>query len=160
MALDPRFIGRSYGPFHYEAGLEKMREFAFAVGGGVPSTGFSGCGAPEGLHPWYHDEAAATEGPHGGVIAMPNFCVTFAITPFARACVDPELKVDLLHLVHGEQKFEFHQVVKPGDRLTTTGTITNIEAKRSLDFLEVTTETKNQRDELVVRGVWTAIIRG
>ena len=32
--------------------------------------------------------------------------------------------------------------------------------RRNLDLLEVTSETCNQRGELVVRGVWTAIIRG
>ncbi len=160
MPLDKRFIGRSYGPFFYEAGLEKMREFAYAVGGGVPSTGFSATGAPEGLHPLLHDEAAAKQSAWGAVIAMPNFAVTFAIVPFGKACTDPELGVNLLRLVHGEQRFEFFEVVRPGDRLTTTGVITDVSSKRSLDFLAVTTETKNQRDELVVRAVWTAIIRG
>jgi acyl dehydratase len=158
--LDKRFIGRSYGPFVYEAGLEKMREFAFAVGGGIPSTGFSATGAPEGLHPYLHDEQAAKTSSWGSVIAMPNFAVTFAIVPFGKACTDPELQVNLMRLVHGEQKFEFFEVVRPGDRLTTTGTITNLFSKRSLDFLEVTTETKNQTGAMVVRAVWTAIIRG
>jgi acyl dehydratase len=158
--IDKKFIGRTYGPFVYEAGLEKMREFAYAVGGGIPSTGFSATGAPEGLHPFLHDEAAAKAGAWGSVIAMPNFAVTFAIVPFGKACTDPELNVNLVRLVHGEQKFEFFEVVRPGDRLTTHGTITNIFAKRSLDFLEVTTETKNQTGALVVRAVWTAIIRG
>lgn len=160
MALDKRFIGREYGPFIYEAGLEKMREFAYAVGGSIPSTGFSATGAPEGLHPWLHDIDAAKGSPWGSVIAMPNFAVTFAIAPFGKACTDPEVGVNLLRLVHGEQSFEFHEVVRPGDRLTTTGKITDIMTKRSLDFLTVTTETKNQRDQLVVRAVWTAIIRG
>lgn len=160
MPLDKKFIGRTYGPFVYEAGLEKMREFAYTVGGGIPSTGFSARGAPEGLHPVLHDEAAAKASPYGAVIALPNFAVTFAIAPFGKACTDPELQVNLLRLVHGEQKFEFFEVVRAGDRLTTTGTITDILAKRSLDFLEVTTETRNQHDALVVRAVWTAIIRG
>ncbi len=91
---------------------------------------------------------------------MPNFCVTFAITPFARACMDPELKIDLVRLVHVEQRFEFEAVVRPGDRLTTSGKISNVETRRNLDLLEVTSETCNQRGELVVGGVWTAIIRG
>jgi acyl dehydratase len=160
MALDKRFIGREYGPFFYEAGLEKMREFAFAVGGSVPSTGYSARGAPEGLHPYLHDEAAAKASPYGAVIALPSFAVTFAIAPFARACADPELALNLLRLVHGEQAFEFFEVVRPGDRLTTTGKITDILTKRSLDFLTVTTETKNQAGSLVVRAKWTAIIRG
>jgi acyl dehydratase len=160
MPLDPKFVGRSYGPFVYEAGLEKMREFAYAVGGGVPSTGFSARGAPEGLHPWLHDEAQARASPYGSVIAFPSFAVTFAIAPFSRACNDPELQVDLLRLVHGEQEFEFLEPIRPGDRLTTTGAITAIRAKRNLDFLEVTTETTNQHGRLAVRAVWTAVIRG
>ena len=160
MALDRRFIGRAYGPFVYEAGLEKMREFAYAVGGSIPSTGYSGKGAPEALHPFLHDEAVAKASPWGGVIALPSFAVTFAIAPFARACADPDLNLNLLRLVHGEQAFEFFEVVRSGDRLTTTGKITDLTTKRSLDFLTVTTETKNQRDALVVRAKWTAIIRG
>lgn len=160
MALDPRFIGREYGPFVYEAGLEKMREFAFAVGGGIPSTGYSAKGAPEGLSPLLYDEAAGKASPYGAVIALPSFAVTFAIAPFGRACADPELALNLLRLVHGEQTFEFFEVVRPGDRLTTVGKITDITTKRSLDFLTVTTETKNQHGALVVRAKWTAIIRG
>lgn len=160
MAIDKRFVGREYGPFEFEAGLEKMREFAYAIGGGVPSTGFSARGAPEGLSPLLYDEQAAKEGPWHSVIAFPSFAVTFAIAPFSKACMDPELQLNLLRLVHGEQRFEFFEVVRPGDRLTTRGKITDITAKRSLDFLEVTTETHNQHGRLVVRAKWTAIIRG
>lgn len=160
MALDKRFIGREYGPFVYEAGLEKMREFAYAVGGSIPSTGYSATGAPESLHPYLHDEAAARASPYGSVIGFPSFAVTFAIAPFGKACSDPELALNLLRLVHGEQSFEFFEVVRSGDRLTTNGKITDILTKRSLDFLTVTTETKNQHGALVVRAKWTAIIRG
>jgi acyl dehydratase len=121
---------------------------------------FSGVGPPEGLHPWLHDQDAAATSPYGSVVAMPNFAVVYAIGPFSKACTDPELKVNLLRLVHGEQDFEFFEVVRPGDVLTTRGTITDISAKKSLDFLTVTTETTNQRGQLVVRAKWTAIIRG
>ena len=160
MALDKRFIGREYGPFVYEAGLEKMREFAYAVSGSIPSTGYSAKGPPEGLHPLLHHEETAKASVYGSVIAFPSFAVTFAIAPFGQACSDPELALNLLRLVHGEQSFEFVEVVRPGDRLTTTGKITDILTKRSLDFLTVTTETKNQHGKLVVRAKWTAIIRG
>ena len=160
MAIDKRFLGREYGPFVYEAGLEKMREFAFAVGGGIPSTGYSAKGPPEGLNPVLFDEAAGKASSYGSVIGFPSFAVTFAIAPFAKACSDPELKLNLLRLVHGEQTFEFLEVVRPGDRLTTTGKITDITTKRSLDFLTVSTETKNQNGKVVVNAKWTAIIRG
>lgn len=160
MAIDKKFVGREYGPFVFEAGLEKMREFAYAIGGGVPSTGFSARGAPEGLSPLLFDEQAAKESQWQSIVAFPSFAVTFAIAPFAKACQDPELQLNLLRLVHGEQSFEFHEVVRAGDRLTTNGKITDVISKRSLDFLEVTTETHNQHGKLVVRAKWTAIIRG
>ena len=160
MAIDRKFIGREYGPFTYEAGAEKMREFAYAIGGGIPSTGFSATRPPEGLSPLLFDAEAGKASPYGSIIGFPTFAVTFAIRPFADACIDPELQVNLLRLVHGEQQFEFHEVVKPGDVLSTRGKITDIVAKRSLDFLEVTTETHNQHGKLVVRAKWTAIIRG
>ena len=158
MALDPKHIGKKYGPSVYQAGLEKMREFAYAIGGGVPSSAFLP-GPPEGLNPLLFDEAAAREGPHGAVVAFPTFPVTFAMAPFSQAVTDPELGIDLLRLVHGEQDFELLDVIRPGDTLTSTGVITEIYSKSGKDFLVVTTESKSQTGKLVVKGTWTAVIR-
>lgn len=159
MALDKRHVGRRYGPFVYEAGAEKMREFAWAVGGSIPSSGFTTQGAPADLHPWLTDEAAAAASPYGSLIATPSFAVVFAIAPFGRACSDPELGIDLLMLVHGEQELQFFEPVRPGDRISTSGTIADISSKAGLDFLVVASESTNQRGELVVTGRWTAVIR-
>lgn len=158
MAIDPKHVGRTYGPYRYEIGLEKMREFAFAISGGVPSRGFGG-GPPPGLSPLLWDEEAAKKGPHGGIIAFPTFAVTFAIEPFAKALLDPELKVNFLRLVHGEQDFEFLEVMRPGDVMTTTGEITRLYEKSNLEFFVMTTESKNQHGRVAVWGTWTAVIR-
>lgn len=159
MALNAALVGRRYGPFRYEVGHEKVREFAVAVSGGVPSSGFMAGETPPGLHPWLYDAGAAAKGPYAGVIAMPNFAVVFAISAFGAACADAELGVNLLMLVHGEQEFEWHGVIKPGDVMSTTGVISEISSKQSKDFLKVTTESRNQRGELVVAGTWLAVIR-
>jgi acyl dehydratase len=158
MAIDPRNVGRTYGPTTYVCGLEKMREFAYAIGGGVPSAGFGG-GAPEGMSPLLWDEQAANKGPHGSVVAFPTFAVVFAIAPFFQAVSDPELGIDLVMLVHGEQEFEWFDVLRPGDVITTTGRITEIFEKAQKDFVHVLTESKNQHGKLVVKGLWTAVIR-
>lgn len=160
MAINTDLIGRSYGPFTYQVGLEKMREYALAVGGGVPSTGFLSSGPPAGLHPWLYDLEAAAKSPYGSIIALPSFAVVFAIAPFGAACGDPDLNVDLLRLVHGEQELEWFAPIKPGDTMTTSGTMTEIYSKAGKDFFVVVTETKNQRGERVVKGKWTAVIRG
>jgi acyl dehydratase len=157
MSVDPSLVGRRYGPYRYELGLEKMREFAYAPMGGVPSMSFGA--QPTDLHPLLHDEEAAKAGPYGSVIAFPTFAVTFAIAPFAAAITDPALKIDLVRLVHGDQDFEFFGVMRPGDVMTTTGELTSIFEKAKMDFVSMRTESRNQRGELVVRGDWTAIIR-
>ncbi len=159
MAINVALVGRKYGPFRYEVGLERAREFAVTVSGGVPSSGFMGAATPQGLHPWLHDAEAAKKSPYKGLIAMPNFAVVFAMAAFGAACGDPELGVNLLMLVHGEQELEWHEVIKPGDVMSTTGVVSEIYSKQGKDFLKVTTESRNQNGKLVVVGTWLAIIR-
>lgn len=157
MPLDPRFVGKTYGPFRYQIGLEKMREFAYAVAGGVPSSSLAV--VPQDLHPLLYDESAAKKGPYGSVIAFPTFAVTFAIAPFAAALKDPALDVNLLRVVHGEQEFEFFEVMRAGELVTTTGSIAQIYEKSQKDFLVVATESRNAQDKLLLRATWTAVIR-
>jgi acyl dehydratase len=158
MAINPKHIGKKYGPFTYAVGLEKMREFAYAISGGVPSSSFRGA-VPSSLNPLLHDEKVAHDGPHRSVVAFPTFAVNFAMTAFSEALTDSELDINLMMLVHGEQEFEFHEVIRPGDVMTTTGTITQIYEKASKDFVVLVSESKNQNGALVVRGTWTAVIR-
>jgi acyl dehydratase len=157
VAIDRKHLGRRYGPYEFAVGLEHVKDFVAATGGGVPGRVFAS--PPSTAHPLTWDEDAARASPHGGLIAPPTFATAFAIQPFANACVDPALEVNVLRLVHGEQEFELGEPVRPGDVLATTGEITRIQERGNLDFLEVTTETRNQRGAVVVRGVWTAIIR-
>ena len=157
MPIDRRHLGRRYGPYRFAVGEEHVRAFVAATGGGVPGRVFSS--PPVHAHPLTWDDAAAKGSPNGGLVAPPTFATAFAIQPFSAACSDPALAVNVLRLVHGEQEFEFLEPVRPGDVLETTGEITRIQDRANLDFLEVTTETRNQHGRVVVRGVWTAIVR-
>jgi acyl dehydratase len=157
LAIDRSHLGRRYGPYVFHVGLEHVKAFAAATGGGVPGHVFGA--PPERAHPLTFDEDAARAGPHAGVVATPAFAAAFAIEPFAVACADPALGVNVLRLVHGEQELEWLEPVRPGDVLATTGEITRIQDRANLDFLEVTTTTMNQHGRVVVRGVWTAIVR-
>jgi len=158
MALDKKFIGKKYGPTTYQVGVEKLREFAYAISGGIPSHGWGGH-PPDGLHPWLYDEQAAKASPTGGIVGFPGFAVAFAITPFHEAVTDPAIGINLLMLVHGEQEFEFEEPIKPGDVMTTTGEIVEIYEKANMDFFVVTTESKNQTGKVAVKGRWMAVIR-
>jgi acyl dehydratase len=158
MPVDRAHVGRRYGPFTFAVGREHLRSFVAAVGGGVPGRVFAS--PPDRAHPLTWDDGAADAGPHGGVVAPPGFAAAFAIEPFARAIADPALALDVLRLVHGEQDLELLEPVRPGDVLTTSGEITRIHARGPLELVEVTTTTVNQHGRTVVRGVWTAAIRG
>ncbi len=156
--IDRAHLHRRYGPFTYAVGREDLRDFVAAIGGGIPGHAFASS-APEHAHPLTWDEDAARAGPHGGLVAPPGFATRFAIEPFARAVSDPELGLDLVRLLHGEQVLEWLEPVRPGDVLSSTGEITRIDERGALDVLDVTTTTVNQRGHVVVRGVWTAVIR-
>ncbi len=157
MPIDRRHLGKRYGPYVFEVGLERIRDFVAAVGGGVPGRVF--LAPPPDPDPLTWDEQAARAGPHGGIVAPPAFATVFAMQPFAAACSDPELDLNVLRLVHAEQAFEWSGPIRPGDVMHTVGEITSIRDRGNLDFLEVTTTSTDARGALRVKGIWTAIIR-
>ncbi len=153
MAIDPRHVGRRYGPFRNTICAEHIRAFTIAASGGVP--GYSWTAQGGGV-----DEDTGNLAPDGALVAPPTFGVTFAMKPFALACSDPELGLDLLRLLHAEQEFEHGAPVRPGDELTTEGEIVEIRSRGTLDFLTVRTETVNGSGERVLVARWTAVVRG
>ncbi|RJO66107.1 MAG: MaoC family dehydratase [Myxococcales bacterium] len=144
MGLNMEKQGKTYGPYRYKAGLEKIKEFAEAI-------------KSEDKH--YLDEEFAAKTPHGGVIAPPTFCVNFNMRPFAAAVMDPELNVNVAFLVHGEQEFEFFRPVKDGDILITTGVVEKMWTKGNLEFFSVRAETKDESGQPIVTGRYTGVIR-
>jgi acyl dehydratase len=151
-------LGRTWGPFRYVMGAEKMREYAAAISGGVPS--YISTGLPEDLHPVLHDEAAAGRSPWGTLIAFPMFAVLFSIAPAQAALLDPAMEVDVFRVLHGEQEFEFREVLRPGDVLLTTGTLESRSARGNNELFVIRTDSVNQHGRLAVRGRFTAFIRG
>lgn len=149
--------GKTYGPNTYEVGAEKLREFAYAIGGGIPSMAWE-APPPADLPREYWDAAYARER-HGGLVAPPTFCVNFAIRPFVACSLDPDLAIDMLRLVHGEQAFEFLEPVRAGDVLTSTGHVVEHFERGNKVFLIVETVSANQHGRVAVKARWTVIIR-
>ena len=79
--------------------------------------------------------------------------------PGVAPVTDPDLGINLMMLVHGEQEFEWFDVLRPNDTISCVGEIKQIYDKASKDFVVVETLAKNQHGKLVVRGLWTAVIR-
>lgn len=144
MAVDKRFIGRQYGPLTYEVGWEKAKEYARAI---------------KNEDPHYLDREFAQGTKYGGVIVPPTFAVVSAGQLAVPFFLDPELGLDLAMLVHGEQSFEFFEVVRPGDVLTTAGKIVTIENKEKLDTVSLEGTCTNQHGRVVCKATFTFVIR-
>lgn len=145
LAVDTKFIGKEYPPFVYEVGREKIKEFAKAIGE---------------TNPLYLDEEAAKKGPHGDIVAPPTFASLYAGGPVGEMLYDKELALNLMMLVHGEQDFEFFEVARAGDTMTTKCRISEISEKSGKSFVTAETMTTNQNGRPVVKARWTFVIRG
>jgi acyl dehydratase len=143
--IDQKFIGKEYPVTEYEIGREKMKEYAVAIGD---------------MNPMYQDREAGKKSKYGDNIAPPNFAAVYNLMGCAQMFFDPELKLNMGMLVHGEQDFEFVKPVKPGDVITTTGKIVDIMAKGDNDLIVFEGRSTNQDGELVTIGRATFVIRG
>ena len=146
MALDPRFIGRTYSLIEpYEVGREKIREFALAIGDHNPA---------------YHDPDAAKALGHPDVIAPPTFPVIVGFLASRQLITDPALGVVFSRVVHGEQRFVYTRPVRAGDRLTAVLTVDNIREAAGNDLISTRTDISTTDGEPVVTVYSTTVVRG
>jgi acyl dehydratase len=143
--IDKKFVGKEYPAKEYEIGREKMKEYAAAI---------------SDMNPYYHDKEFGKRSKYGDNIAPPNFAAVYNLMGCADMFFDPELKLNMAMLVHGEQEFEFLKPVKPGDQITTTGKIVDIMQKGSNDLVVFEARSVNQDGDLVTIGRATFVIRG
>jgi len=137
-------VGRSYGPTRYEVGLEKIREYAAAIGE---------------THPIYRDRDAARGRGFRDAVAPPMFCVVYCTPPVIQAVGDV-IGTALPRMLHGSQTFTWHEPVCSGDTITSTASIADIYLKSDLTFVEIVGRSHNQHGDLTVESVWTEIVRG
>ena len=137
--------GKTYPPFEYEVGREKIREYSNAVG------------ETDSVH---HDPEAAREAGFRNVVAPPMFCVVYSAGAMAPAILDPDLSINLMLMVHGGQEFEWGEPVVAGDTITTGVTVKDIYEKNGMKFYVWESESANQDGRPTVKGTWTNIVRG
>ncbi len=145
MGVNRDTIGKQWPPVSYEVGVEKIREYARAVGE---------------TNPVYHDRQAALAAGFRDVVAPPMFCVVYSAPAMGPAVVDPEVGINLMAMVHGGQEFQWGEPVCAGDVITTAPKMADIHEKDGRGYYVFTSESTNQDGELTVRATWTNIVRG
>lgn len=146
MALNRDFVGRTYPPSSsYEVSRVKIKEFAEGIGD---------------ANPIYLDREAARAAGHHDVVAPPTFPIVFSLSGAGKALTDPELGLNFAMVVHGEQRFEYHRSIYPGDELVCTSTITEIRSVGRNELLTVKSDVTTHGGELVCTTYNTIVERG
>ena len=145
MAVDTSAIGKTYPPFEYEVGREKIREYASAVGED---------------NPVHFDREAARGAGFRDVVAPPMFAAVYSAGAVWPLFVDPEIGIDFSMMVHGAQEFAWGEPVCSGETIVTTASVKDISERGPLAFYVFESVSRNQDGQEVVRGVWTNIVRG
>jgi acyl dehydratase len=145
MAVDESRKGKTYPPFEYEVGREKIREYAYAVGH---------------QEPVHHDREAARGAGFRDVVAPPMFAVVYSTGSVGPAVLDPEVGINFARMLHGSQEFVWGEPVCAGDTITTTTTLENLYERTGMEFYVFRSVSENRDGQEVVRGTWTNIVRG
>lgn len=140
MPLNKACIGKQYPPIEHVVTIEAIQKFARAY---------------NHANPFFFDASKA-----GAILAPPMFGVSWVVPSTERVVDhDAEVRVDTLHLVHGEQEIEFVRPVSPGEVIATTAAIISIETKATGEVLGVESISRNRNGEMVQRAVFSAFIR-
>jgi acyl dehydratase len=139
MPLNKACVGKCYPPVTTEVSREAIEKYARAYNDDNPA--FFDVKRP------------------GGIVAPPLFGVVVTWPSLVQAVGDPELQVDLLRLLHGEQDMEFFNPIRPGDRITSNAKIASIQTKPTGETLSIELDSFGHNREPKVRVVFGAFIR-
>ena len=147
--FDKSKIGHSFPPFTFEVERGKVRELALAIGDD---------------NPIYQSKENAQAAGYPDVPLYPTSPTTFAFWG-NRNMVNQlaSLGINLMHVLHGEEDYEYLAPIYPGD--TLTGVMRLVDAKTrqtqgaTLDILTIEIDYTNQHDVLVLKARQVAIVR-
>jgi acyl dehydratase len=106
-------------------------------------------------NPRYFDPAVP-----GGIVASPMFAAVVTWIPVISVMTDPQLRADLLRLLHTAQDMEFLAPIRPGDTISATARISSIETVAGGEALTLELDASNQHRQRVNHALFTALIRG
>ena len=138
VSLNRGVIGKEFPPYTVTVERGKIKEFARAIGD---------------LNPFYLDDRVGAASEWGDVIAPPTFATTFRddisnYDDFLR-----ELGTDISRLLHGEQEFELHRPVQPGQTYLCRTRVADVYEKTGksgpMGFVVRETSITDRTNELV-----------
>jgi acyl dehydratase len=112
--LNRSVIGKESPPFVVTVERGKIKEFARAIGDD---------------NPLYLDDRVGQASEWGDIIAPPTFPITFRDEGADTSALLRELGTDISRLLHGEQEFELHRPIRPGETLLCRSKVLDVYEK-------------------------------
>jgi len=106
-------IGKEYPPYTVTVERGRIKDFARAIGD---------------ANPFYLDDRVGAASPWGDVIAPPTFLTTFRDENDTGTMLR-DLGVDIARVLHGEQEFEIHRPITPGETFLCRSRILDVYEK-------------------------------
>jgi acyl dehydratase len=138
-------VGKTWTGFTYEVGLEKIREYANAIGESAAV---------------HHSRDAAREAGFRDVVAPPMFVVVYSAGAMGPVIFDPDVGMNFARMLHGSQEFVWGEPVCAGDSVTTDVEWKDLSERDDKQFFVFESVSRNQDGAEVARGTWTNIVRG
>ena len=131
---DPSHVGRTYKAAGQVVDGDRAARFAQAIAGG---------------------DAVYQPG-----AVPPTYAAVYLMFPaLGQVFGDAEIGINLAGLIHGEQRFDFHQPVQAGDVVDAEATIASVDHKRGMTFVGVDMQATRE-GTAVCSGRALLIIRG
>ena len=107
-------LGKEFPPYAVTVERGKIKEFARAIGD---------------PNPLYLDDRVGAASEWGDTIAPPTFAITFRDESADTNALLRELGTDVSRLLHGEQEFEIHRPLQPGQTYLCRAKVVDIYEK-------------------------------
>ena len=98
--INRSIVGREFPPYVVTVERGKIKEFARALGD---------------ANPFHQDDRVGAASEWGDIIAPPTFLTTFRDESSDTGAFLRELGTDISRILHGEQEFEIHRPIRPGE---------------------------------------------
>jgi acyl dehydratase len=129
----------------YLVGREKVREFARAV--------FSS-------NPLNFSVEVAREAGYADVVAPPTFAIVVQESTLAQLLADEDAGIEITHVVHGEQRFDYTRPIVAGDELRAQLKITSVKTLGGNAMIVAESTIQDAAGDHVVTAVSTLVVRG
>jgi acyl dehydratase len=141
-------LGKEFPPYAVTVERGKVKEFARAIGD---------------LNPFYLDDRVGAASEWGDVIAPPTFATTFRDEGADTNVLLRELGTDISRVLHGEQEFEIHRQLQPGQTYLCRAKVVDIYEKSGksgpMAFVVRETAITDRDNELVAMMRAVTVVR-